>query len=1409
MRADKKSPLKSDKKTQARSHKRGVVGYSKKTALLEEAITQMNTGKYGRSSAALKELLALDPHNMEARRLFATLHLRLGSLIVARQAFESLVNEAFERQDYWLAESLLREYLAAGPRYVPFLEKLGALYQEKGDMLEAVAEYGKAIDILIEDPDPDNPQRAAQLFAKIRDLAPASAVALRLAPLFDARTGELLPHTPPIPAETVREESSVTPVEHRIDPAPPSEPVPDELSRERTDDFPVAEGASTVDAVVSAEDGGTPSLDQSVESRELQGVDSVSTTLEPHPVGMIEKEGETDIAQPAAGVADVAPADDPLHSASIEQAPEPVPTADHPINDALADPATEPLVLLKQEETVGAPVPGPMPWEQVQESAIDIPGSVPDSLPTVGAEPDEVMMAPPPGSESAEPIRADLHESQPLASVAPSALEETVSGDQQPVETVSPSPQPDAGAAPPETSKGAGFSWDSVFNTAWRFHELRAPETAQPETTKSDDLVTAEPAATDPHQKVAEPQPDSVSRTSNDQLHPDSGLGVPSVAVAAPMPWEQVQESVITIPPAQLEEPVGGTMGSASFEEPSSERNQTGADQPVVDASPETASCTVSEPPTAPVVPEPEFRFAVAAEPTLSPQSTDASALEAETRKHPSNDVDPFPKSVDREPSSFPIAAAPSSGAVAPTDQESGPSGAFSYELAAEPAPPPIVEKDSSAPVEAQLKPTSFITPITVPIASKDDEPGSLPREEAVPSSAPEPPASPVASVGTALNRDSGVTLRGETVVPAVGEEGIDGDQPPPSTGEAPHWDTGEVAVQPQSPALMKNRAAPVEAEPFEPSRPIEEAVSIDSIGLSEDEPVVAPVEARRPESVLEKEEWIRTGESIRFVDSPPLGKVESAPQASIPSEAPPASPASAAAAVDVLFESSGRLTKTGTRERVVEARPRPRFRGKLSRIRIAISVFIGSCFSTTQAIVTSLVALVLLSGALVAVGIGVIGLAWIVMEEPPSPAFQNLTMTPQRTLSDSKRNGYLLLLGFDAPPGQDPLQAGYERKPDATEADMASACLGGGDGGSHGTQLNASASVVREWFRGADPLGQFKSNQDTIKAWTSQAEPALSRYKQWQKLPFEDWGYGQNVSPPCGAIRFAHQLFVADGFVSGVDAGVDRLEADMEAWRTVLGQAKTLPVKTLALQTINDNIAVASAMLVHPDFDGKHLGRLVRILRPFDQVELSIRWPMQSELVSAAKNFETQLKALRGEDLPLYVAVAARLPLPKQRRFNGYAAYYEASYKAAGEGRYGSLPKWRNYIRFPAVTVLDYLSNPIENIVGLEPLAPWDRYNGLVVDTDAHLRLASLQAWLRRGPQDADLLARIAKAGQNFYDPYTGLPMLVNLKKGVMYSVGHDGKDQEADPQSDVVVAIPVGQTSAGPGKASSTKSK
>ena len=56
----------------------------------------------------------------------------------------------------------------------------------------------------------------------------------------------------------------------------------------------------------------------------------------------------------------------------------------------------------------------------------------------------------------------------------------------------------------------------------------------------------------------------------------------------------------------------------------------------------------------------------------------------------------------------------------------------------------------------------------------------------------------------------------------------------------------------------------------------------------------------------------------------------------------------------------------------------------------------------------------------------------------------------------------------------------------------------------------------------------------------------------------------------------------------------------------------------------------------------------------------------------------------------------------------------------------------------------------------------------------------------------DAAAPWRLAKAGQGLYDPFTGLPMLVNMKKGVLYSVGPDLKDNEAHERLDLVAQIP-----------------
>ncbi|HEX5647563.1 MAG TPA: tetratricopeptide repeat protein [Nitrospira sp.] len=1250
MRTDKKSSNKAEKKSGLRGLRQDTMGYGKKTALLEEAITQMNAGKYGRSSAVLKELLALDPHNMEARRLFATLHLRLGSLIPARQAFDSLIDEAFERQDYWLAESLLREYLAAGPRCLPYLEKLGSIHAHKGEIVEAVTEYGKAIEILIEDPDPDNPSRASQLYKTIVDLAPVSPEALRLAGCFDAQTGEVIARPPTFHHEEGAAEESAFAVASE----PPIESIenqslPSEMSWEQVGhaEEKLDDGGSTAVEAVSASSVFPFS---SVESSAV-GQEEYRYNGSGEPRSDAFSDGEDTVG---------------LESESVlteSEVAEPVSAPEFHASDQLPP--------ITQQDAVVQEVPPPMPWEDIREETTDIP----------------------------EQTRTELLDESPDVPVS----------DQEP------------GLSSQDMSKTGEFSWDSVFKNIWKSGSTQPAHVPEPETIQSTAGSVAEqipPALAPLSMREIDPGTVEIPEAIRSQSLP----GAAGESAAAPMPWDHVQEFTVTIPAAQSAVPVVESSADhstvllrdtepveASYPEPIVEQDLP---QPISltatpSVEPETSAFSFSEPPCAPPVSEPDL--------SLTDGPSEQSLVDDQAAE----------EMLESQPPEF----------------------SFAGEVAE-----PVEPATSLSLPEPALSPSCV-----------EEVPADTRYEETIYSLTPESTEPPV---------DSYPAQPASQAEPASSL----------TVSDLSDWQAGDQTVQtddPVSPVLetvSQPESEPAEATPF-----------------SEDPPVSQIEQPEWQERVV-TEEWRKPDESIRFIE-----ESQASPIAEAESPAPTwdnqdmSHRASAAAAVDVLFESSGHSTHTETRSHSTQKQPRRKPRLRLSRITGAISAFIGSCFSTTRAIVMSLIGLVVLAGLFTGLAVGAVGLIWVIMEEPPSSTYGSMTTSPQRTLSDLRKNGYLVLLGFDASMDQDPIQAGFERKPDGKDADRALACLGGSGGDTSAGQSNASAKVLNGWFKESNPIERFTSHRRMIEGWVSQAGGALSRYQQWHRLSFEDWGYGQAMSPPCAAITFAQHLYMAEGFAQGVDAGVDRIERDIEAWRIVLSQARTLPVKTLALQILDDDIAVVSGLLVQPDVEGKYLGRLARMVRPLDQNERSLRWPMQSELVSAAKTFDAKLKAEKGEEQTVLAAIASMLPLPEQRRLNRYADYYETSYRAAGEGRHGALPKWSEYIHFPAKTVLDYFTNPIENVVGLEPLAPWDLYNGLVIDTDAHLRLASLQAWIRRGPQDAELLPRIAKAGQNFYDPYTGLPMLVNLKKGVLYSVGRDGKDQDADPQADIVAAIPV----------------
>lgn len=195
----------------------------------------------------------------------------------------------------------------------------------------------------------------------------------------------------------------------------------------------------------------------------------------------------------------------------------------------------------------------------------------------------------------------------------------------------------------------------------------------------------------------------------------------------------------------------------------------------------------------------------------------------------------------------------------------------------------------------------------------------------------------------------------------------------------------------------------------------------------------------------------------------------------------------------------------------------------------------------------------------------------------------------------------------------------------------------------------------------------------------------------------------------------------------------------------------------------------------------------MTRIARPLDPEERSLRWPMQNEFALAVKRMDARVRPHPDTD-SLLAIVVAKMPLPKQRTLNMYAAYYDALIKAAGSP-HSPAPKLYDFANTPSRTWLDYGFNPIDNLLVADPTPDWDAIIGTIMETDARLRLVGLQARLRAPSQDASLVARIAQAGPSFYDPFTELPMLVNATRGTLYSVGMDHKDDGGDPTFDVSV--------------------
>lgn len=186
--------------------------------LLSEATRRIEAKQFVGAEAILHQLLTKEPGNPEVCQLLAYLHLQRGDLQMALGEYRYLAGAALRAQDYVKAESLITDFLAVEPQSVAILELYGELYEEKGDAANAVIQYGKAIELLLEHPEPGMPTLHDELFQKVVDLAPDSHTVRKLSPLMHGETVEelfvsarpetavppaaALPSSPVQPAET-------------------------------------------------------------------------------------------------------------------------------------------------------------------------------------------------------------------------------------------------------------------------------------------------------------------------------------------------------------------------------------------------------------------------------------------------------------------------------------------------------------------------------------------------------------------------------------------------------------------------------------------------------------------------------------------------------------------------------------------------------------------------------------------------------------------------------------------------------------------------------------------------------------------------------------------------------------------------------------------------------------------------------------------------------------------------------------------------------------------------------------------------------------------------------------------------------------------------------------------------------
>ena len=431
--------------------------------------------------------------------------------------------------------------------------------------------------------------------------------------------------------------------------------------------------------------------------------------------------------------------------------------------------------------------------------------------------------------------------------------------------------------------------------------------------------------------------------------------------------------------------------------------------------------------------------------------------------------------------------------------------------------------------------------------------------------------------------------------------------------------------------------------------------------------------------------------------------------------------------------------------------------------------------------------------------------LIWSSKGQPPSPTFTRLLELPQHHSVGPDKNGYFYLLGFAADASLDPGKVGHEIWLE-TNATPSVSEFNYDKPGRSDLQIQVPIDQVLPAWDSENPLIEFRNMHAQIQALSGRDHILFTRYERWLTMPFEDMGFGHSGTPRLAEGLVAHRLYIADGFSRQTALGMERLKKDLYTWRTVLRDATTTATKVMAEIVITDDLHLLSTLLSQPVINKTLLAMTPDIAPLLTTAESSLRWPLQHQFTLGVladrlgtSIIERQTDSLNPQEE--WLTNTARLPkqafrqiahphgpsflgisLRTRETWEMYATYYDAMIHATETGQI-ILPKIQELAGNGRQGIM-------ESIVSPAPFEPdWNPIHHQLRELDARLRLASLQAALRRPSAQTTVPNRLAQVGSSYYDPFSGLPMLWSPTQQKIYSVGKDRFDDGGDTTFDISV--------------------